>query len=54
MTEPECQKQRSECRIMKWSHCLDASKVAILNEFLEATQTYFNPAIDGAETPSPK
>lgn len=53
MTESECQKQRSECRIMKWSHCLDASKVTILIE-LEATQTYFNPAIDGAETPSPK
>ena len=39
---------------MKWSHCLDASKVTILIEFLEATQTYFNSAIDGAETPSPK
>ncbi len=38
---------------MKWSHCLDASKT-ILIEFLEATQTYFNSAIDGAETPSPK
>lgn len=39
---------------MKWSHYLDASKATILIGFLEATQTYFTPTIDGAETPSPK
>ena len=39
---------------MKWSHCLDAAKATTSIGFLEATQTYFTPTIDGAETPSPK
>ncbi len=38
---------------MQWSHHLDASATTLIG-FLEATQTYFTPTIDGAETPSPK
>lgn len=39
---------------MQWSHHLDAAKATTSIGFLKATQTYFNPTIDGAETPSPK